>query len=43
MAYVVSLFILVFLTVMFGFYFAKNPEKSRKFAKKFLLVISQFL
>ncbi|WGS64312.1 ATP synthase subunit C [Marinitoga aeolica] len=34
MAYVISLSILVFLTVVFGFYFAKNPEKSRKFAKK---------
>ncbi|NUV00175.1 ATPase [Marinitoga sp. 1154] len=34
MAYVVSLFVLVFLTVVSGFYFSKNPEKSRKFAKK---------
>ncbi|SHE65991.1 V/A-type H+-transporting ATPase subunit K [Marinitoga hydrogenitolerans DSM 16785] len=34
MAYIISLFILVFLTVVFGFYFAKNPEKSRRFAKK---------
>lgn len=34
MAYVISLFILVFLTVITGFYFSKNPEKSRKFVKK---------
>ncbi|KLO23789.1 ATPase [Marinitoga sp. 1197] len=34
MAYVVSLFVLVFLTVVSGFYFSKNPEKSRMFAKK---------
>jgi len=35
MAYVVSLTALVVLTIIFGFYFSKKPEKARSFAKKF--------
>ncbi|AEX85006.1 F0F1-type ATP synthase, subunit c/archaeal/vacuolar-type H+-ATPase, subunit K [Marinitoga piezophila KA3] len=34
MAYVISLMFLVISTVWAGFYFSKNPEKARLFAKK---------
>lgn len=34
MEYVIALLVLSILTVVIGFYFSKNPEKSKAFAKK---------